>query len=127
MTNLIKTSLCGLMLGLALASPAMAKDSAMNNSGPGMDASTQRQPADMPPPKQLSAEEQKQVEALRATIKQQRMELKANYEKLHAITGEPPRHGWHHRPDGEQSDRMMAPPPRRDMPSTDQDFEAPPR
>lgn len=126
MTSLMKTTFCGLMLGLALVSPALAKDTAMNNSGPGMNATMQRQPGEMPPPKKLSAEEQKQVEALRATIKQQRAELKANYEKLHAITGEPPRHGWRHRQDGEQPDGMT-PPPRRDMPPMDQDSEPPAR
>jgi hypothetical protein len=127
MTNLMKTSLCSLLLGFALASPALAKDTAMNNSSPGMNNTMQQQrPADMPPPKQLSAEEQKQVEALRATIKQQRSELKANYDKLHAITGEPP-HRRHQRRDDERADKM-APPPRRDMPPQDQDgAESPPR
>ena len=103
MNSPLRSSLLTLALLLAFTAPALAED----------------KPAGMPPlsavneapKKQLTDDEKKQVETLRARNKELRAEMKANGEKIRAITGEPKRQKGERSPKPKRLDGEQQPKP----------------
>lgn len=82
--NLVKLGSFAVIATMLAATPVFAKDTAMNNSGPMTKESEKVEQL-----KQLTPEQQKEAEKLRAIIKQKREEMMQAMRNLHDLTGKP--------------------------------------